>query len=85
MTHDVACVLNGGAIAGVSCFHASPDHGLRAQGSLRSLGNAINETTPPTGPPGSAGQILFDPESNGVFALIKGDAVSFVSESSNKR
>lgn len=68
-------MLNGGVEAGVSCFNVDMDTGLTAQGSLRSLGGTINETTPPNGPPGSAGQILFDPESKGVFALIKGNAV----------
>lgn len=50
--------------------------GLKAIGPLRSLGPVINESSPPSGPPGAASQIIFDPASTGVFALIKGNAVS---------
>ncbi|KAK1808853.1 hypothetical protein LTR12_016799 [Friedmanniomyces endolithicus] len=67
-----ACVLNGGTKAGVSCFNVDPDHGLRAAGPLRSLGSAIDETTPPTGPPGSSSEILFNPTSSAVIVSIKG-------------
>lgn len=34
--------------------------------------SVINETTPPMGPPGSAAQVLFNPDSSAVFATIKG-------------
>jgi len=64
--------LNGGTKAGVSCFNVDPDHGLRAAGPLRSLGSAIDETTPPTGPPGSSSDILFNPTSSVVIVSIKG-------------
>lgn len=68
-----ACVLNGGAKAGVTCFSVDPYHGLKADGPLRVLGSAlINETTPPNGPPGSAAQVLFNPDSSAVFATVKG-------------
>lgn len=65
-------MLNGGTKAGVSCFNVDPDHGLRAAGPLRSLGSAIDETTPPTGPPGSSSEILFNPTSSAVIVSIKG-------------
>lgn len=75
--HLPACVLNGGAVAGVTCFDVDATSGLSVSGSLRQLGrNVINETTPPTGPPGSAAQVFFDPESTGVFVTVKGNAVS---------
>lgn len=71
----VACVLNGGATAGVACFHVDPYHGLSADGGLRKLSSSIiDESTPPTGPPGSAAQVLFNPDSSAVFATVKGDA-----------
>ncbi|TKA50333.1 hypothetical protein B0A55_13125 [Friedmanniomyces simplex] len=68
------CVLNGGAEAGVACFNADPLNGLKNLGALRSLGNAIHETTPPSGPPGSAAEISFNPESSAVFVSLKGNA-----------
>ncbi|KAF2162730.1 hypothetical protein M409DRAFT_68993 [Zasmidium cellare ATCC 36951] len=69
-----ACVLNGGAKAGVACFSVDPFHGLQADGPLRALGSSIiNETTPPSGPPGSAAQVLFNPDSSAVFATVKGN------------
>jgi hypothetical protein len=68
-----ACVLNGGAVAGVACFSVNPDFGLQADGGLRELSTPIiAETTPPHGPPGSAAQVLFIPDSSAVFATVKG-------------
>lgn len=73
---STACVLNGGAVAGVACFSVD-DHGLHADGPLRKLSSSIiNESTPPTGPPGSAAQVLFNPDSSAVFATVKGNAGS---------
>lgn len=72
-----ACVLNGGAVAGVACFSVDSKMGLVSSGPLRKLPrNIINETTPPSGPPGSAAQVLFDPSSTALFATVKGNAGS---------
>ena len=69
-----ACVLNGGAVAGVACFSVDPFRGLTASGSLRKLAaNVIDETTPPSGPQGSAAQVFFNPDSTAVFATVKGN------------
>lgn len=58
----------------MACFSVDPFHGLQADGPLRALSNSIiNETTPPSGPPGSAAQVLFNPDSSAVFATIKGN------------
>ncbi|KAI6879897.1 hypothetical protein KC360_g7647 [Hortaea werneckii] len=67
-----ACVLNGGSKPGVSCFYADPWNGLVPQGSLRSLGYDFNQTTPPTAPAGTASQVIFDPNSTALFAILKG-------------
>lgn len=67
------CVLNGGANAGVACFSADPRQGLKNLGGLRPLGDALHETTPPSGPPGSAAQIGFNPDSSAVFITTKGN------------
>ncbi|KAK0301663.1 hypothetical protein LTR82_018182 [Friedmanniomyces endolithicus] len=70
-----ACVLNGGAVAGVACFSVDPVRGLRADGSLHAIPKTIiMETTPPSGPPGSAAQVLFAPDSSAIFATVKGNA-----------
>lgn len=72
-----ACVLNGGAVAGVACFSVDPREGLVSSGSLRALpSSVIDESTPPSGPPGSAAQVLFNPSSTALFATIKGNAGS---------
>ncbi|RMZ22563.1 hypothetical protein D0859_13402 [Hortaea werneckii] len=67
-----ACVLNGGSKPGVSCFSVDPWEGLMPQGSLRSLGYDFNQTTPPTAPTGTASQVIFDPNSKALFAILKG-------------
>lgn len=74
LIHGAACVLNGGARAGVSCFRADPLHGLQAVGPLRSLEPTFSQTTPANGPPNTASEIIFNPDSSAVFALVKGNA-----------
>ncbi|KAI7338453.1 hypothetical protein KC315_g1751 [Hortaea werneckii] len=69
-----ACVLNGGSKPGVSCFHVDPWKGLVPQGSLRTLGYDFNQTTPPTAPAGTVSQVIFDPDSKALFAILKGYA-----------
>ncbi|KAK5729835.1 hypothetical protein LTR17_011596 [Elasticomyces elasticus] len=72
-----ACVLNGGAKAGVSCFEVSTIHGLRPKGQFIKLDKSIiNEQTPPSGPPGSAAQIRFNPDSTALFVTVKGSATA---------
>ncbi|KAK3621125.1 hypothetical protein LTR56_022989 [Elasticomyces elasticus] len=72
-----ASVLNGGAKAGVSCFDVNMIHGLRSKGQFVKLDKSvINEQTPPSGPPGSACQIRFIPDSTALFATLKGSATS---------
>ncbi|KAI6859201.1 hypothetical protein KC338_g7384 [Hortaea werneckii] len=67
-----ACVLNGGSKPGVSCFDVDPWKGFAPQGSLRPLGYDFNQTTPPTAPAGTASQVIFDPDSKALFAILKG-------------
>ncbi|KAK5689796.1 hypothetical protein LTR17_026141 [Elasticomyces elasticus] len=72
-----ACVLDGGAKAGVSCFDVNTIHGLRSKGQFIKLDKSIiNEQTPASGPPGSACQIRFNPDSSALFATVKGSATS---------
>ncbi|PFH52984.1 hypothetical protein AMATHDRAFT_45887 [Amanita thiersii Skay4041] len=66
-----ACTLNGGALNGVACFNVDKTYGLvPIQQTIRNL--HMKQTTPPTGPPGSASQIVFSEDEKHIFALVKG-------------
>lgn len=68
---DRMCVLNGGAVAGVNCFSVDGALGLTAiPGSLRAL--ALNQTTPPAGPAGTASHVLFSADGSRLLASVKG-------------
>ncbi len=70
----LACVLNGGAVSGVTCFSTHRIKGLTVLDKApRSVTPALNQTTPPGGPPGTASDIFFNPSSTALFATIKGD------------
>lgn len=71
---NLACVLNGGAKAGVACFDVYEDSGLKPRGDLRSLAPEIKQKTPPTGPPGTGSEISFNPDSSAVLVTVKGSA-----------
>lgn len=65
------CVLNGGKVNGVNCYKVDPQNGLQAMnGTLRSLG--LNQTTPATGPAGSASHVIFSEDGKQLIASIKG-------------
>lgn len=65
-----ACVINGGAIGGVSCFSADHAKGLTPLGGLRSI--TLNQSTPPVGPPGTVSDLAFNPSQTALFATVKG-------------
>ncbi|KAN0102801.1 hypothetical protein V8E51_011114 [Hyaloscypha variabilis] len=65
-----ACVINGGSVAGVTCFSVDHAKGLSPQGGLRPI--ALGQTTPPVGPPGTASDIVFNPSETALFVSIKG-------------
>ncbi|RDL38388.1 Uncharacterized protein BP5553_02728 [Venustampulla echinocandica] len=71
---ETACVLNGGKVAGVACYSVSKSHGLKALGGLRPI--ALNQTTPPVGPPGTVSDLVFNPSSSALIATIKGSPTS---------
>ncbi|KAJ3496101.1 hypothetical protein NLG97_g2904 [Lecanicillium saksenae] len=66
----VACVLNGGNVAGIQCFKVD-DRGLHLTGSFIPVD--LNQTSPPHGPTNTASDIVFNPSSTALFATIKGD------------
>jgi len=68
---DQVCVLNGGEVNGVICFDVDQQLGLVSNpNTLRSL--SLNQTTPATGPPGSASDIIFSEDGTQLIASIKG-------------
>lgn len=68
-----ACVLNGGVKAGVACFSADHAKGLTPLGGLRPL--ALNQTTPPVGPPNTVSDIVFNPSQTALIATVKGNGM----------
>lgn len=57
----------------MTCFSVDPWRGLTALGGLRPL--ALNQTTPPVGPPGTASDLVFNPSQTALFAVVKGDGM----------
>ncbi|KAI0654477.1 hypothetical protein C8Q70DRAFT_925645 [Cubamyces menziesii] len=65
------CVLNGGTVNGVICYNVDKKTGLSAMSNtLRSLG--LNQTTPATGPPGTASHLVFSEDGKQLLASVKG-------------
>ena len=55
----------------MACFTVSAEKGLSQLGGLRPL-EKLHTKTPPSGPPDSASDILFNPSSSALFVTIKG-------------
>lgn len=67
-----ACVVNGGAKAGVSCFAMCNESGLTPlDQSLRPFD--LNQTTPPAGPANTVSQIFFNEDSSALLTTVKGN------------
>ncbi|KAI0368860.1 hypothetical protein BV20DRAFT_947363 [Pilatotrama ljubarskyi] len=65
------CVLNGGTVNGVNCYTVDKKTGLAAMpNTLRSL--SLNQTTPATGPAGSASHLVFSEDGKQLMASVKG-------------
>ncbi|KAF7316834.1 hypothetical protein HMN09_00416700 [Mycena chlorophos] len=67
------CTLNGGSFSSVSCFAVNTKNNTITSiaNSVRPLG--LNQTTPPTGPPNAASQILFSTDSKQLYVTVKGN------------
>ncbi|KAJ7021971.1 hypothetical protein C8F04DRAFT_1273085 [Mycena alexandri] len=64
------CVVNGGAISGVSCYTVDTRKGLTPiPNGKRDLG--LNQTTPATGPGNTPGDIIFSPDEKQLIVSIK--------------
>jgi len=69
---NMLCALNGGAVNGVQCYSIDSQLGLVPKAnSQRALG--LNQTTPATGPAGSASHLIFSEDQNSLFAAVKGN------------
>jgi 6-phosphogluconolactonase (cycloisomerase 2 family) len=65
------CALNGGQVNGVACFSADATNGLTPlANTVRSIG--LNQTTPPSGPAGTASHVIFSEDGQHLIASIKG-------------
>ncbi|KAG9128135.1 hypothetical protein FRC07_004477 [Ceratobasidium sp. 392] len=65
------CVLNGGRINGVQCYWTDMIKGLiPIPNTKRSLG--LNQTTPATGAPGSASDVVFSANGEELYVSVKG-------------
>ncbi|KAF4340268.1 3-carboxymuconate cyclase [Fusarium beomiforme] len=72
--NKLACVANTGPKPGVQCFTVSSCDGLKPQGNLKPL-PVIDQTSPPTGPPNTVSNILFNPSESALFVTIKGNGM----------
>ncbi|KAF5313069.1 hypothetical protein D9619_003029 [Psilocybe cf. subviscida] len=68
---NMVCALNGGEINGVSCFKVDKTAGLvPIANTVRSLN--LNQTTPATGPAGTASHVVFSEDNSQLIASVKG-------------
>lgn len=67
----IACVANGGAIAGLSCASYNTKTGLGKFDALRPWN--IGQTTPPIGPLNGPADVFFNIDESEVVAMIKGN------------
>ncbi|KIJ23055.1 hypothetical protein M422DRAFT_39833 [Sphaerobolus stellatus SS14] len=65
------CVLNGGVVNGVSCFKHSGAKGLVQVPDTQRLFN-LTQTTPPSGPPNTVSQVIFNQAETQLIASVKG-------------
>ena len=70
--NSLACVASTGAKAGVSCGSFS-DAGLAQMDQLRSLSFDLEQTTPPSGPTNTVGDIIFSQDQQTLYTIVKGN------------
>ncbi|KAI0029711.1 hypothetical protein K488DRAFT_80018 [Vararia minispora EC-137] len=66
------CTLNGGAMDGVQCYNVNATSGLSVMAGTRRFLN-MGQTTPPSGPFGTASQIVWSQDQTQVYAAVKGN------------
>ena len=72
--HHVTCVINSGDAANLACFSVSDDGLCPLRDTVRSLG--LTQTNPPTGPPMTPSEVLFNQEQSQLLVSIKGNATA---------
>lgn len=70
-----ACVVNSGAISGVQCFEVNPTRGLVTQSSTNRL-IQLDQTTPPSGPQDTIGQVIYNEAGTQIIVSVKGGTAS---------
>ncbi|KZV64155.1 hypothetical protein PENSPDRAFT_640070 [Peniophora sp. CONT] len=73
---DKLCVLNGGLDSNVQCFLVD-DYGALTPSSTGEITTYNQTQNPPMGPPGTASQVLFTPDQEGIIAIVKGLPANF--------
>jgi hypothetical protein len=71
----MACTINTGAVSGIACFSVS-DSGLTPLSNGLIPIPIAQTSTPPTGPPNTASDIVFNPSSTALFVTVKGDGTN---------
>jgi len=66
------CALNAGAMDGVQCFTVNATTGLTVMPNTRRF-LGMNQTTPPSGPLGTASQVIFSQDDSTLYAAVKGN------------
>ena len=65
------CVLNSGAVNGVSCYTVDAKLGLTPMAdTVRAIG--LQATTPPSGPTGTPGHVIFSADGTKLMVSVKG-------------
>ena len=67
----LACVANGGSLAGMSCAHYDTKNGLGAFDALRPWN--IDQTTPPIAPINGPADMFFSLDESEVITMVKGN------------
>jgi len=67
----MACSLNSGSVNGVQCFTMDMSLGMTAMPNTQRL-LGLNTTTPPSGPAGTAGHVIFSADESKLIATVKG-------------
>jgi 6-phosphogluconolactonase (cycloisomerase 2 family)/LysM repeat protein len=68
---NMACVVNGGAADGVACFKVDKNKGLVPVANTNRKLN-LKQTTPPTGPPNTVSDIIFNEDETKLLVSVKG-------------
>ena len=72
----VACVTNGGLVAGVTCYTVDENKGLTPVGPLRPIAQPTDSASPPPGPLVITQDIVFNPSSTSLFVSVRSNGAA---------